>query len=177
MPEINMKCASTFYYRVSRYYIYVVIRHHQIRQYVRRTPSTKRESPSYSRPSMTCIAMKTFSPFGLRVYMRSSTSPCLISLKKEPLWASLTAAELLFRFSSYRTIRDTYEGSTKRYHCSIDIDIVIGRTVVTACHVSCNSVKLAKLPPTAFRRITVLCFVSGPPSCTSGTSILFQRRG
>lgn len=46
----------------------------------------------------------------------------------------------------------------KHYHCSIDIDIVIGRTAAVAvCRVSCNSAKLAKLPSTAFRRVTVCC--------------------
>lgn len=103
---------------------------------------------------MTRVAMKAFSPFGSRDNMRSSTSPCPISKKgtfvafPHYCWAP---------FRPHRTLTPSCEGNTKRYHCTIDIDIVIGRTVVAARRASYNSAKLTKLPPTAFRRVTVCC--------------------
>lgn len=79
----------------------------------------------------------------------------VLSLKKEPLWPFLATAEL--SFGSGHTKRSLVRGNTKRYHCSIDIDIVIGRTAVAAHRASRNSAKLAKLPLTAFRCVTVCC--------------------
>lgn len=71
-------------------------------------------------------------------------------------------------FRPHRIHHRFARGNTKRYHCSIDIDIVIGRTVAAVRRASCNFTKLAKLPPTAFRRVTVRCVLyRGHPLATS----------